>query len=418
MNLLIKQARIVDPSSALNGQLADIFIEKGIISEISSEIDLKNARVIQAKGLHASPGWVDLFSDFSDPGFEFKETIETGAAAAAAGGFTDVFLIPNTKPVIQDKSGVEYIRQKSKNLPVVLHPIGAITRNTEGKELAEMLDMKWGGAIAFSDGLHCVQSAGIMLKALQYIKAFDGILIQIPDDRSLNTAGLMNEGIISTRLGLQGIPSISEELILARDIKLAEYAGSKVHFTGVSTANSVNQIQSAKKNGIGVSCSVTPYHLFFSDDDLAEYDTNLKVMPPLRTRHEKDFLQQAILEGSVDCIASHHMPQDTDSKKTEFEYARFGMSGLETAYAVLNTSVPGISQQRCVELLAIKPRQIFGLDPARIQPGLRACITLFQPATRWTVGSFYSKSANSPFIGMELTGKPTGIINGEQFFFN
>ncbi|HKZ66260.1 MAG TPA: hypothetical protein VJ111_07900, partial [Chitinophagaceae bacterium] len=283
MKLLIKKARIVDPNSPFNGQIIDIFIDNGIISQLGTELTAQADKEINIDGLHVSPGWMDVFANFGDPGYEFKETLETGAAAAAAGGYTDVMVIPNTNPCIHNKSNIEYIVQKSKSLPVTVHPIGAITKNTEGKELAEMYDMRASGAIAFSDGINSVQSSGLLLKALQYVKTFQGTLVQIPDDKSINAHGLMNEGIVSTQLGLPGKPAMAEELIVARDIKLARYAESKLHFTGVSSKKSVEYIKRGKDGGIAVSCSVTPYHLFFCDEDLKDYDTNLKVNPPLRT---------------------------------------------------------------------------------------------------------------------------------------
>ena len=416
MKLLIKQARIVDPSSPFNGQSADILIDNGIISKIGIALPDKADKEIAIEGLHASPGWVDVFANFADPGYEFKETLETGAAAAAAGGYTDVMVIPNTNPSIHNKAGVEYITHKSKSLPVNIHPIGAITKNTEGKELAEMYDMKSSGAAAFSDGINCVQSAGLLVKALQYVKAFDGILIQLPDDKSINPHGLMNEGIVSTQLGLPGKPAMAEELIVARDIKLARYAGSRLHFTGVSTKKSLEYIKRGKESGTAVSCSVTPYHLYFCDEDLTDYNTNLKVNPPLRTKEDRVALQQAILNGTVDSLATHHLPHEYDSKVIEFEYAKFGMIGLETAYGVLATAVPGITAARCVELLAVNPRKLFGLNQASIKEGNPATLTLFSPAVKWTVSpeNIKSKSSNSPFIGRELTGKVAGIINGDK----
>lgn len=413
MKILIKQARIVDPNSPFNGQTTDIFIENGMITRIGNKLAEKADKEIAVNGLHVSPGWVDVFANFADPGFEYKEGLETGAATAAAGGYTDVLLIPNTKPVIHDKSGVEYIKQKSRDLPVNIHPLGAVTRNTEGKELAEMYDMRNSGAIAFSDGLNSIQSAGLLVKALQYVKAFDGTLVQLPDDKSINPHGLMNEGIASTRLGLPGKPAMAEELVVARDIKLARYAGSKLHFTGVSTKKSLEYIKRGKEGGTAVSCSVTPYHLFFCDEDLQTYDTNLKVNPPLRTAEEREALKRSVQDGTVDCIASHHLPHETDSKVVEFEYAKYGMTGLETAFAVVRTAMPSLDTIKLVELFAINPRRLFQLDPATIREGAKATLTLFDPAAKWTftAAGSRSRSKNSPFNGLELTGKVTGIIN-------
>jgi dihydroorotase len=420
MNILIQQAFITDTQSPHHGTIKDILIENGLIKDIGDKISAAPDLVIQEKGIHVSPGWVDVFSDFSDPGFEFKETLETGAKAAAAGGYTDVFVIPNTKPVVDSKSQVEYIRQKSRTYPVNILPIGAITKNAEGRELAEMYDMHNSGAIAFGDGIHPVQSAGLLLKALQYIKAFEGVIIQIPDDLTVGANGLINEGIVSTRLGLPGKPVMAEELIIARDIKLARYTESKIHFTGVTSPKSLEYIKRAKDMGAGVSCSVTPYHLCFCDEDLLNYDTNLKVYPPLRDRAMMKGLREALLDGTVDCIATHHLPHEFDSKILEFEHAKNGMIGLETAYSVIRTVVPELKEEKLISLLCTNARTIFGMTQPRIAPGLPSVLTLFDPSRNWTMkeSEIRSKSKNTPFIGKELKGKVLGIINTEKVFLN
>ena len=413
MKLLIKQARIVDPNSPFNGKRVDLLIEDGTLTQIGN-LDPKGIdRVVSSPDLHVSPGWVDSFSNFADPGFEYKETLETGAEAAAAGGFTDVLIIPNTQPVIHNKAGVEYILHKSRGLKATIHPIGAVTRNTEGKELAEMYDMKSNDAVAFSDGLNCIQSSGLLIKALQYIKAFNGVLIQLPEDKTINPQGLINEGILSTQLGLPGKPAIGEELMVARDIALAAYAESNLHLTAVSTSNSIAQIAEAKAKKLPVTCSATPYHLFFCDEDLKGYDTNLKVNPPIRGREDRDALCEAVKNGTIDCIASHHLPHETDSKVIEFEYAQYGMIGLETVYAVLLTSVEGLSPERTVELLSTNPRKIFGLSQPVIQEGQQACLTIFDPSASWLPekGMLHSRSTNSPFLGKKLKGKVLGTVH-------
>jgi dihydroorotase len=411
MNLLIKQARIIDPLSPHHNKVSDILIKEGKIHRIDKAINEKTAEEFFIEGLHVSPGWVDIFSNFADPGYEYKETLQSGAIAAAAGGFTDVMLVPNTKPPVQNKGSVEYIIKQSRSLPVDVHPIGCISNQHEGKELAEMYDMQTSGALAFSDGLYPLQSSGLMVKALQYVKAFNGIIIQLPDDRSIQPHGLMNEGIISTQLGLPGKPAIAEELMITRDIELARYTKSRIHFTGVTTSRSIQLINEAKKSGIDVSCSVTPHHLFFCDEDLSTYDTNLKVSPPLRSRDEMMALRKAVMNDKVDCIAAHHFPHEADSKVVEFEYARTGMSSLETAYAALQTIMPELTPEKIVQLLSIRPRKLFRLPGASISEGNIAVLSFFDPSRSWTPTAMdmRSKSKNSAFIGKKLSGRALGI---------
>ncbi len=418
MNILLKKVIVADPQSIYNGTVTDILIVKGIVETIADNINAKADTNIDGNGnTFISPGFLDIFSQFADPGFEHRETLPSGAAAAAAGGFTNVFVLPNTNPAIYNKSGVEYIVQKSKDLPVNVRPLGAITKNCEGKELAEMYDMYSSGAVAFSDGLQPVQSSEIMLKALQYVKSFDGVIVQMPVDKSIHSGGLMHEGIISTQLGLPGIAAIGEELMIQRDLGLLQYTNSRLHITGVSTEKGMNLIREAKSNGLKVTCSVTPYHLYFCDEDLKDYDTNLKVNPPLRSKSDREALRMAVLDGTVDCIASHHIPQHWDDKVCEFEYAKNGMTGLQTSFAVVNTLFPQLAVNKLVQLFSIKTRAIFNLPSITIEEGNAAEFTLFNrnENNALTKEISRSKSDNSPFFNMLLRGKIKGIICKEIF---
>ena len=418
MTILIRQARIIDPRSSLHLGIMDLLVENGVITRVGTDVNVPADEIVQVDGLHVSPGWVDCFAHGCDPGFEFRETLESLSMAAAAGGYTHVMVLPNTQPVVHHKSQVEYIREKSLPAPVSLHPIGAVSKNIEGKELAEMYDMHASGAVAFSDGIRPVQSAGLLIKALQYVKAFDGVVIQVPDDQSINPHGLMHEGVVSTRLGLAGKASMAEELMVARDIKLARYAESALHITGVSSRKSIEYIRRAKAGGLQVTASVTPYHLFFTDEDLWEYDTNLKVNPPIRTAEDRQSLLEALLDGTIDCVATHHIPQDTDSKVCEFEYAKYGMTGLETAAGVLGQL--GIDAEKLAELLSLAPRRIFGLPEAIIGQGHEADLTLFVPGEShiFTAQGIRSRSRNTPFVGKPLKGRVVGTLHRQRVFLD
>ena len=416
MDILIRRATILDADSPFHRQTHDILIQSGTIAEIGT-VNAKADKVIEAKDLHVSVGWVDTFANFCDPGQEYCETLATGAAAAAAGGYTDVLLVPDTKPPVHNKAAVEYVVSRSRELPVHLHPIGAVSKNLEGKELAEMYDMHQSGAQAFGDGWHSIQNSGLLLKALQYLKAIDKTIIQLPDENSIGGKGLMNEGVVSTQLGLPGKPAIAEELMILRDLELARYTGSRIHFTGISTAQSLALIKEAKEQGIQVTCSVTPHHLFFTDDDLRGYDTNLKVNPPLRTVEDRNALIEGIQQGVVDAIASHHLPRHTDQKMTEFEYAEIGIAGIETAFGAASTALSSLPLENLVSLFT-NARALFGLKAVSIEKGQKASITIFQPEEAWTVHRLRSRSANSPFIGKTLKGKPLGIISKDQLILN
>jgi dihydroorotase len=413
MKVLLSKVLIADETSPCNQSVQDIFIENGVITSIADTIAEKADEIITGEHLIVTQGWVDIFAHFNEPGFEFKETIESGSEAALAGGFTDVFVLPNTYPAASTRAQIQFIKTKNSNKAINVLPIGAITKNMEGKDLAEMYDMHNSGATAFSDGLLPVQNSGLLLKALQYVKAFNGTIIQMPVDKTIGTHGLMNEGIISTQLGLAGIPSIAEEIIIKRDIDLLRYTQSKLHITGVSTAKGIALIDEARKEGLSITCSVTPYHLFFCDEDLKEYDTNLKVNPPLRTKEDMLGLRKAVMNGKVDSIASHHFPQNIDNKVCEFEAAKNGMISLQTAFAVVNEVLPDLTVQQIANLFSNNARKIFGLPTTGIHVKAKATVTVFSKnnTTVLTKANNKSLAANSPFFNQPLKGKVIAVIN-------
>lgn len=418
MNILLKKVIVADPLSGFNGTVTDILIHNGVIQLMAENIEQEADSTLTFNGnVYVSPGWTDLFAHFADPGFEHKETLLSGAASAVAGGYTQVMVLPNTNPPVTNKTGVEYIVQKSKLLPVSILPLGAISKNADGKELSEMYDMYNSGAVAFTDGLQPMQSADLLLKALQYVKTFDGVILQVPADKSISGGGLMNEGIVSTRLGLPGIPAIGEELMIKRDLALLHYTGSRLHFTGISTATGVELIREAKQKGARVTCSATPYHLYFCDEDLTGYDTNLKVSPPLRSAADREAVRNAVLDGTVDCIATHHIPQHWDDKICEFEYAKNGMIGLQTSFAAINTVLPQLTIDRLIQLFSIQARKIVHLPQATIAEGKVAELTLFSrdEQSRLTKQSLKSISANTPFLETTLQGKVLGTITNGVF---
>lgn len=418
MKILIKQAKIISSGSPYHLQVKDISVIDGKIETVENNINGDFDTVIQKEGLHISIGWMDIFADFADPGFEHNETLESGAAAAAAGGFTDIMLLPNTNPTGSTKAQIEYLINKGKSLPINIYPIGSVTKNTAGKELAEMYDMALSGAIAFSDGINSIENAGLLSKALQYILPNDKVLIQLPAANNFSSHGLMNEGIASTKFGLPGMPAIAEELMISRDIALLRYTGSKLHVTGVSTAEGLKKIIAAKAEGLHITCSITPQHLWFTDEDLGGYDTNLKLLPPLRTELDRSFLVKEIKNDSIDCFSSHHLPHHEDDKNCEFEYAKFGNTGLETMFASLNDL--DIPLELLIEKLTVVPRNIFSVNLPEINISQNACLTLFCPEEDFIYNkeTAKSQSLNSAFLGKELKGIVIGIINKNQLVLN
>lgn len=414
MQVLIQQAKITDTRSGFHNQIVDILIEDGIIKDIAPSINTKADTVVKADGLCVSTGWTDILADYREPGFEHKETIASGLRAAASGGYTHVLTAPNTNPAVSTKSIVQSLVQKAAGNVVSLHPLGAITQDIEGKNLAEMLDMHAHGAVAFSDGWKPVQNAQVMLKALEYVKAFNGTLVQIPVDSALAAGGLMHEGPESVRLGMPGIPSLSETILLYRDIELLRYTGSRLHVTGISTAEGVEMIRNAKKEGLNITCSVTPYHLVLNDTALSGYSSMYKVMPPTRSEADRQALLAGIADGTIDCIASHHRPQEWDAKTKEYEYAADGMNIQEIAY---NLVLQAVGAER-VATLFTAARDIFGLGNTNIEKGAAADITLYTASGSQQLDKMQSASANNPFIGTVLQGKVVGIINNKQIHLN
>lgn len=407
MTILLRQVKIADQHSPFNGQVKDILLQDAVLISIQDHYEGKADQIVDIPGTIVSTGWVDPFTHFCDPGYEHRETLVSGAAAAQAGGFTTVFVVPNTQPVVDNKTQVNYIIQQNQQLPIHVLPIGALSKKIEGKDLAEMIDMHHAGAVASSDGLYPVQSTLLFLKALQYVKTFDGVVIQMPIDKSLGSLGLMNEGITSTQLGLPGIPAIAEELMIARDIELLKYTNSKLHITGVSTAKGMALIEAGKKAGLALTCSVTPYHLYFNETDLTTYDTLLKVFPPLRTKSDQAALLDAVERGVVDCISSHHQPQDWDGKTIEFEYAKAGIASIETTYSTINHLLPKLKEDAIANLLSNNARSIFNLGSNTIQEGQVVDLTFFNPTIEATHSKLASKSksANNPFWDKPLKGK-------------
>jgi dihydroorotase len=418
MRVLIKNAVIVAPGYPAHGKNSDIFIEDGIIAKIAENIEATSDKVISEKNLHISVGWMDCFADFGEPGGEHRETMANGLNAAAAGGFTSVMLVPNTEPVTENKSQVEYLIQKSAQSAVDVLPVAAVTKGIKGKELNEMYELFTNGALAFSDGYQPIQTSGILQKALQYVLPFKGTIIQLPNDETIGKNGLMNEGIYSTRLGLAGKPALSEELMVARDIELLRYTQSALHFTGISTRKSLELIKAAKKDNLRVSCSVAPYHLYFTDEDIEGYDTNLKVNPPLRTADDRQALRDGLMKGDIDFIASHHQPWDWDHKVCEFDKAAFGMEGLESVFGVAGAS--GISVESFIKMQTENIRKVFNLPNLSFVEGEKANLTLFLPGQEFVFeeNNIFSKSRNNAFIGKKLKGKVFGIINKDRLFLN
>lgn len=419
-SLLITSVKVILPGNEYHQQTVDVFIEKGKIAQIGKTIKVadKNVETIDGTGKILSPGFFDLHANFGEPGLETKEDIRTGTAAAAAGGFTAVAVMPNTEPAIQSRSEVALVVNAAKGNIVDVHPIGAISKKREGKEMAELYDMKQNGAVAFSDGNKSVQQAGLMSRALLYAKGFEGLIFSHAEDESMAGGNKMNEGTMSTYLGMKGIPNLAESLMVSRDLYLAEYTEAPIHFASISTPEAVDLIKKAKAKGLRVTCDVAAHQLVFTDEDIVGFDSNYKVSPPLRTKADAKALIKGIKDGVIDAVVSQHTPQEIEYKNVEFHIAKNGIIGLQTVLPLLVRA--GLNDEQIVNSLAVRPRQILGLAIPQIKEGAIANLVLFDLAKSWNFNekTNRSKSKNSPLFGQTLKGAVELVINNNQIIKN
>ena len=412
MKIIIKSAKIIDSKSPFHNQTVDLLIADGLIEKIGLSLPNDDAEIVRFEDLHVSQGWFDSSVSLGEPGYEDRETIENGLNVAAKSGFTAIGLQPNSFPVIDNQSQVNFVKNKANGSAVEIFPIGALTKGSEGKDMAELFDMKKAGAIAFGDYNKSIDNANILKIALQYVQDFDGLVIAYSQDPNIKGNGVANEGIVSTRLGLKGIPNLAEELQISRNLFLLEYTGGKLHIPTISTAKSVELIREAKAKGLNVTCSASVHHLVLTDEKLDGFDTRFKVTPPLRTEVDRQALLNGIADHTIDIITSDHNPIDIEFKKMEFDTAKNGTIGLESAFGALLTVLP-------VETIITKltfGRDIFGLENNTIEEGAKANLTLFstEGKSTFTKEDILSKSKNSAFLGTELKGSVYGIINQNQ----
>lgn len=421
MALLLKGGRVIDPQRGIDDTL-DIVVRDGRIAQIGSDLKIPKGQVIECAEKIVVPGLVDIHTHLREPGREDKETIRSGTRAAAHGGYTAVCAMPNTMPVTDTGSKVRFVLERAAKHGIVrVHAIGACTVGQEGEQLAEIGDMVANGAVGFSDDGRGIQRAGMMRRVMDYAKAFGTTIISHCEDESLSGSGVVNEGAVSTRLGLSGLPAAAEEVAVARDIRLAELTGCRLHLCHLSTHGSVELVRAAKARGVAVTAEVTPHHLFLTEDALHTcYDTNLKMNPPLRTEQDRQALVAGLLDGTLDCIATDHAPHASHEKELEFELAPFGTTGLETALSLVITNLiePELMDWRdLVRVMAIGPRTVLGLEPVHIEVGGIADLTVIDPKARVEVTRewFESKSTNSAFLQGRFIGKATDVLVGGRF---
>jgi Dihydroorotase and related cyclic amidohydrolases len=417
MNIIIRQAKIIDPKSPYHNEIADLKIEGGVITKIGKKLQNPDKlQEVSLENLHVSQGWFDSSVSLGEPGFEDRETISNGLDTAGKSGFTAIAMQPNSFPILDNQSSISFVKRKAEGFATDLFPIGALTKNSEGSDLAELFDMKNSGAVAFGDYNKSLSNANLLKIALQYVQDFDGLVITYSQDSNIKGAGVANEGIVSTRLGLKGIPALAEELQISRNLFILEYTGGKLHIPNISTAKSAQLIKEAKAKGLNVTCSVAVHNLVLTDEKLDGFDTRYKVTPPLRSESDRKALVKAVKDGIIDMITSDHNPIDIEHKKMEFDMAKNGTIGLESAFGALTTVLP---VESIIEKL-VAGKAIFSIENPEIKEGNKANITLFNPEEKWTFGkeNILSKSKNSAFLGQSMKGKAYGIYNNQKLVLN
>lgn len=420
MRILLQSATICDPRSGHHLQQADLLIEDGKIVQIGKNIDAADAQCIQGKNLYVTNGFVDTFASLRDPGMEYQEDIASGLAAAAAGGYVAVCVQPDTFPVTQHKGGISYWLNKSAGQLTQLLPAAALTVDLKGSELTEMLDLHQAGAVVFSNANLPVMDAGTQMRALQYIRHFNGLLYSLPIDMNIARGGMVNEGVQSTKLGLKSIPDMAEELMVVRDIALVEYTESRLHFAKISTAGSVKLIREAKKRGLAISCGVSAHHLLLTDEVLDDFDTHTKVFPPLRDKADQQALIEGVKDGTIDVICSDHQPEDVETKFKEFDLANFGAIGLETAFSVAFAACKRLKPEQIFPAFNLRPAALLNFELPVIEKNKLAVLTVIDLGDQWqpTSEELMSKSKNSPFINKVLPGKIRLTLSQHKVYWN
>ena len=416
MKILIQSPEILDPGSPFHQKEKNVLIHNGRISAIGDK-NFSADKVIKAEGMKLSIGWFDLGTFIGDPGLEYKEDLASATRSAAAGGFTELAMLPNTVPCVQTKNEISYIVRGNEQRLVQVHPLASVTLNNKGEELTEMIDLHAAGAIAFSDGLKPIWHTDIFLKSLQYIQKFNGVLIDHPEDYWLNLFGQMHEGVNSTRLGLKGMPRIAEEIVIGKNLELLQYAGGRLHFSRISTPKSLELIKAAKKK-CRVSCDATVFQALLDDSLLVDFDTNFKVNPPLRERPDNEAIVKALRDGTIDVLSSGHMPHDAESKELEFDRAEFGIISLQTFCANLTSLSKNVDWDVLITKVTSGPREVLQLEVPHITEDSDANLTLIDPRQKWVLNerTNFSKSRNSPWFGKELTGKAVAVFNNGKFW--